>query len=83
MSYLDNALAKISKTIDRRANDAAPFRAIVTGTAGNLTTIQRLTAASPDAERYAKSSSDTFVAGDEVLCLPVNGKPVILGKFRR
>ena len=83
MSYLDNAISRITQTIDKRVAAVTPFRAIVTGTSGNLTTIKRLNATTADAELYAKATADTFIAGDEVLCLPVNGKPVILGKVRR
>ncbi len=83
MSYLDTAIQRITKTIDRRVAGISPFRAIVTGTSGNLTYIRRLTSATADAEPYAKATGDTFTAGDEVVCLPLNGKPVIVGKVRR
>lgn len=83
MSYLDTAIKRITATIDRRMADAAPFRATVTGVSGNLTYIKRLSATTADAEPYGKATGDTFIAGDEVLCLPVSGKPVILGKVRR
>lgn len=83
MSYLDSAIQRITSTIDARIANVSPFRAIVTGTSGNLTTIQRLSATVADAEPYAKATADTFTIGDEVLCLPLNGKPVIIGKIRR
>lgn len=83
MSHLDSAIQRITRTIDKRVNGVSPFRAIVVGTSGNLTTIKRLTSATADAEQYAKTTADTFTAGDEVICLPMNGKPVIIGKVRR
>lgn len=83
MSYLDNAIQRITRTIETRINGVSPFRATVTGTSGNLTYIRRLSATVADAEPYAKATGDTFIAGDEVLCIPLNGKPVILGKVRR
>lgn len=83
MSNAANAVKAIRNTNKKKEADNAPFRAIVSGTSGNLTYIQRLAASVPDAEPYGKTTADTFIAGDEVLCLPVNGKPVILGKVRR
>ena len=38
MSYLDTAVKRITRTIDKRMADAAPFRATVTGTDGKTTT---------------------------------------------
>lgn len=83
MSHLENALRRITATIDSRISAASPFRATVTGVDGNLTYIQRLAATTADAEPYAKVTADTFIPGDEVMCVPVNGKPVIIGKVRR
>lgn len=83
MSHLDSAIRRITDTIDKRVRDVSPFRATVTGTSGNLTTIKRLTSSTADLEPYAKTTADTFTPGDEVLCLPLNGKPVIIGKIRR
>lgn len=83
MSYLDSAIQRITRTIESRIAGVSPFRAIVTGTSGNLTTIRRLSATVADTEQYAKATADTFIAGDEVLCVPLNGKPVIVGKIRR
>lgn len=83
MSYLENALRRITATIDSRVTGVTPFRATVTSVSGNLTYIQRLAASTADAEPYAKVTADTLIAGDEVMCMPVNGKPVIIGKVRR
>ena len=83
MSNLDNAYTRLTQMVSKRIESNAPFRATVVGTAGNLTEIQRLTATTADAEKYAKVTADTFTAGDEVICLPLNGKPVIIGKVRR
>ena len=83
MSYLDNAISRISQTIDKRVSEVKPFRAIVTGVSGNLTYIQRLTTTTPDAEPYGKVTTDQLTIGDDVLCLIHNGKPVILGIVNR
>lgn len=83
MSIVNAAIKQIYRTIDRRVSGVTSFRAVVVGTSGNLTTIQRLGASTADAEPYAKVTADTFTAGDEVMCTPVNGKPVIIGKVRR
>lgn len=81
MSHLDNAISRITKTIDKRVRDVSLFRATVTGVDGELTYIKRLTAATPDAEPYGKAANTAFAVGDEVVCLPMNGKPVLLGKL--
>ena len=83
MAYLDTALKRLQQTIDRRLAERDPFRAIVAGTDGDLVTITRLGASTSDAEPCAKVTADTLAAGDEVLCLPVLGKPVVIGKVRR
>lgn len=83
MSHLDNALARIEQMLARRLRDRDPFRAIVTGTSGGMVTIRRLEAATGETELRATLSGGSFSPGDEVLCLPVNGKPVVLGTIER
>ena len=83
MSMLANAIRNLQRSVDRRVADVVPFRAIVSSVSGDQTFIQRLGTTVADAEPYAKSTADTFAPGDEVLCLPLNGKPVIIGKIRR
>lgn len=83
MSYLDTALQRLEQLIDRKLAKAQPFRAIVTGTSGNTVTVRRLDATTGETEPRAKLSGVTVVNGDEVLCLPINGKPIVVGKIVR
>lgn len=83
MSNLDNAIAKLRRMIDDRMSAAAPFRAIVTGTSGGMVRIRRLEAATGEDELRARIPGWKYTANDEVLCLPVQGKPVILGPIQR
>lgn len=83
MTPLASALRRITSLIDRRVAEVTPFRAHVQSTSGNLTYIKRIAASTADAEPYAKVTADTFTNGDEVMCIHVNGKPVIIGKVRR
>ena len=80
MSHITNALDRLFGYVSDRMDKAAPFRAVVSGTSGNRVLIHRPEAVTADAEPYAKATFDTFTNGDEVLCLPVNGKPVVLGR---
>jgi hypothetical protein len=83
MSHLDNALARIEQMLARRLRDRDPFRAIVTGTSGGMVRIRRLEAETGETELRARIPGWKLTANDEVLCLPVNGKPVILGPVQR
>lgn len=83
MSYLDEALDRLDQMVAERLMEIAPFRAIVADTDGNLTTIKRPGADTADAAPVAKATADSLTTDDEVLCLIVAGKPVIIGKVRR
>lgn len=83
MSFLDTAIGRLYRYIDGRLQDVAPYRAIVDGVDGDLVYLSRLGADTPDAEPYAKVTSDILAEGDEVMVVPVLGKPVVIGKVRR
>lgn len=83
MSYLDEAIDQLDRRAGERVHAAMPFVATVVALNGNLTIIQRPGADTADAELYPKSTADTFVVGDRVLCQRVvTGKLVITGKVR-
>ena len=83
MGLLDQAMSRLEETIANRVSAVEPFRAIVTGTSGDMVTIRRLEAATGETELRARVSGAALIAGDEVLCVPVNGKPVVVGKLLR
>jgi len=83
MSYLDSAMKRLESMVGNALARAAPFRAIVTSVDGNGVTIRRLEAATAETERRARVSGIAPKTGDEILCLPVNGKPVVLGTVNR
>lgn len=85
MGYLDAAMKKLEQMIVRRFDVAAPFRATVDsidGTTG-MVAIKRLDATTAETELRARVGLDSLAVGDEVLCLPVSGAPVIVGKVHR
>lgn len=79
MSVLTNAVDRIFDMVRQRIAASEPFRATVTGTSGAGVQIQRVGPYTPDAEYYANATGRTVFVGDEVICHPVNGKPVIVG----
>jgi hypothetical protein len=83
MTLIDSALARLDQLITKRLAERDPFRAIVTGTSGGMVTIRRLDAATGEDELRARLPGPGLAVDDEVLCLPVNGKPVILGPVQR
>lgn len=83
MSNLNTFMQRLSQMVDDRLRARDPFRAIVTGVSGGMVTIRRLEAASGETELRARLPGWKLSTDDEVLCLPVNGKPVILGPIQR
>ena len=78
MSVLDQTrLADIryGEAADRRVG--VSFRATITGTSGAGVQIQRVGPWTPNITRMPRAHR---VCGDEVICHPVNGKPVIVGR---
>lgn len=78
-----DALLSIGASLARRFDELTPFRAIVSATSGGRVQIQRLGAATAETELYARVAGFDVVAGDEVLCLAIGGKPVVIGKLQR
>ena len=79
MSVLTNAVDRIFDMVRQRIAASEPFRATVTGVSGAGVQIQRVGPYTPDAEQYANATGRTVFVGDEVICHPVNGKPVVVG----
>lgn len=60
------------------------FRAVVTGTSGNLVTVKRTGQGSADPQSYAKLASYSAPAvNDEVLVVKVGGGWLVCGKVTR
>ena len=83
MGLLDQAMSRLEETIANRVSAVEPFRAIVTGTSGGMVTIRRLEAATGETELRARVAGVDVVADDEVLCVNVSGKPVVVGRLNR
>lgn len=83
MTHLNTIMQRLTEMIEDRFRTRDPFRAIVTGIDGGMVTIRRLEAATGETELRARIPGWHLSADDEVLCLPVNGKPVILGPIQR
>lgn len=83
MSYLDTAIKRLQQSISAQIERHAPFRSTVASTDGDLVYITRPGASTADAEPAAKVTSDLLSVGDEVMVLPVLGKPVVMGEVRR
>lgn len=80
--------AELTRELDARIADHAreygAFRAIVTGIAASgMVTVRRLTAIAAETEEYARLAGFTLSIADEVLCLNLNGVPVVLGLLQR
>ncbi len=60
------------------------FRATVTGTSGNLVTIQRTGETAPDAQSYPRLNSYAApAADDEVIVVQIGSGLIVLGKVLR
>lgn len=60
------------------------FRAVVTGTSGNLVTIQRTGQSAPDPQSYARLASySSPQVADEVLVARIGEGYIVLGKVQR
>ena len=77
-----NLASAVTEIVDN-LNAAMLFRAVVTGTSGNLVTIRRFGQTSADTQSYARLASYTPSVSDEVLCLKVGTGVIVLGKVLR
>lgn len=64
-------------------NEFRAFIALAGTTTDGLITIQRITEGSAGSERFARVAGFPIDEGDEVVCLIVGGKPLILGRLQR
>lgn len=83
MSLIDTAMRRLEQRINAAIEQVRPFRAIATGHDAGMVTIRRLGSTSGEDELRAWVPGVPVVAGDEVACIPINGKPVVLGPLRR
>ncbi len=66
-----------------QVNQLRPFIALAgTQTDGRLT-IRRVTEATARSEQYARLAGFDVAVGDEIVCLIIGGKPLVLGKLQR
>lgn len=83
-SALDALLARLDALIEKRIARVEPFRAVVKSvTGGGLVTIRRVESAADDDEEYARVAGFTLQVNDEVVCMLVAGKPVVVGRLQR
>lgn len=78
---VDAAIAALWEAIERQVRAASAFRAKWRGTSGGLAVIRRLTESADDSETYAYLAGFAPDVDEYVLCLPVAGKPVVLGRL--
>lgn len=83
MSGIGDTLDRIEALIARRIRAVAPFRAVVTAVDGGLISIKRVGAATADERKYASLTRRTLNVNDEVLCVNLNGEPVVVDRIRR
>lgn len=76
------AASHVLDRIDAEIADVAAFRATVTAKSGSLITILRQDADDPDDEAYPSLNPSSIAVGDVVLCVPLGGKPVIVGTIQ-
>lgn len=74
---------QLQTVIQRTIKPALPFRAVAQSESGGLVTIRRLDATADDLEQYARVAGFALSPGDEVVCLPMGGKPVVVGIIQR
>ena len=83
MSLVDTVMDRLEQMVNRKTEEVAPFRAIVTGTSSGMVTIRRLEATTAETELRAVVYGYMPATNDEVICINVNGKPVVLGIGKR
>lgn len=82
MSGINQAIATLTRSVDRAVSRVTPFRATVTDVDGHLVEIQRVESATPDSRMYASCARSFLLGvGDVVLCANINGEPVIIDKI--
>ena len=77
------AITQLSKMLAQEINAVACFRATVTAVDGGLITVQRPGAATADTQQYVSLTRFLLAVGDEVLCVRLNGQPVVVDAIRR
>ncbi len=83
MTSLDALNARIEKMVDKRVERVSAFRAVVKAVGTGVVTIRRVSASADDVEEYARVAGFQLQVNDEVLCQPIAGKPVVIGRLQR
>lgn len=83
MSLIDTVMERLDQMVTKRVSDIAPFRATVASVSGGMVTIQRPGITTAETELRARVVGYDLAVNDEVLCVVVNGKPVVIGQVQR
>lgn len=76
-------MERLDLLVSKRVSDIAPFRATVASVSGGMVTLHRLGVTTAETELRARVQGVMPAVGDEVLCVVVNHKPVVVGKVQR
>lgn len=83
MSGMGVAAKAIHDAITERLSRVVPQRATVQSIGGGRVTVRRLIATQDDATAYARLVVPSkYLAGDDVLLLPLGGEPVVIGRIQ-
>jgi hypothetical protein len=80
---MSNLWQSIKDEIRIQLNEFRPFVALAGTQSDGRIRIRRVIEATQGTELYARLSTRQVTVGDEVLCITVGGKPVVLGKLQR
>lgn len=80
---IESAIKEIERAMDKRIDQAASFRGIVTAVDGSRITIRRVGATTADSAYYASCSRFLLAVNDEVLCVMLGKQPVVIDVISR
>lgn len=80
---IESAIKEIERAMDKRIDQAASFRGIVTAVDGSRITIRRVGATTADSAYYASCSRFLLAINDEVLCVMLGKQPVVIDRIGR
>lgn len=83
MSLIDTVMERMDQLLTRRIDEVRPFRATVASVSGGMVTIKRPGVTTAETELRARVVGYDLAVNDEVLCVVVNGKPVVVGQVQR
>jgi hypothetical protein len=80
---MSNLWQQIKDEVRIQLNEFRPFIAIAGTQSGGRIRIRRVIEATQGTELYARLAGPSITVGDEVICITVGGKPLVLGKLQR